>query len=237
MFAYCLADFFNLELWKRGQPISYADARDGINDLVIAATDALSASRLKVEELTIRLYGGWHDRETKSATPARDLISKVIRQYPRRVGTRLRIQIAEAPIFSPHLVLMDTLRRAPYSPSGHLGTTPASCLLGTSCSLPFVAAWLKGRCPENGCPVRTRDVVHARQQKIVDTLITADSLSLVHSQHADALLIASDDDDMIPALLGASTPGISVVHLRRSTLDPGFYDTLLEDANVVIHRW
>lgn len=237
MFAYCLADFFNLELWKRGQPISYADARDGINDLLVAAIDALSLSHVRVEELTVRLYGGWHDRETKSFTPIRDLLAKVVRQYPRRGSIRLRVQIAEAMISYPFLAFTETLRRAPYSPSGHLGAIPSNCLLGNACSLSKVSCWLRGKCPETDCAVKTRDVIYARQQKIVDTLITADSLFLAHSQQADVLLIASDDDDMVPALIGGRMPGTQVFHMRRSRLDPGCYDNFLEEAGVVIYKW
>lgn len=111
------------------------------------------------------------------------------------------------------------------------------CLLGPDrCSLSSFKSWCAGRCPETGCPVHLQDVASRYAQKMIDTLLTADAMAIRYERLADAVVLASDDDDMIPAMLALAASDVSLVHLtkrkRRS-----FYRDVLEREGARIHEW
>ena len=59
------------------------------------------------------------------------------------------------------------------------------------------------------------DVTQRTRQKIVDTLLTADAMAIIQHRLADAVILASDDDDMIPALLALAASDLPLTHMRR----------------------
>lgn len=232
-----MADFFNLRLWRAGREPSFADVRDGIEELVFACFDALGAQGLTANELLVRLYGGWHDAASGSTTRLCGLTSAVIRKFPRRMGARLRIQLAEAPLAAPQFRIKDTVRLAPARTLGQVKLRPHGCVRPGACSLGDLSSWLRGSCPESNCPVSTEDAVEVKQQKIVDTLITADAIDLANSGDTDILMIATDDDDMLPALLSSVRGGIPVFNLYRRDYSLHRYVSFVEDQGVLVFRW
>ena len=72
---------------------------------------------------------------------------------------------------------------------------------------------------------------------MVDTLITADALVIARDQLADVVILASDDADMIPALLALSVSPLQVVHLIRSKPSTNYYRGILEREGLTIHEW
>lgn len=239
MTAYCLADIFNLRLWPSGRRTTYADVRDGISDFLGEVVRAVPSAT----EITVRLYGGWHRRDLDARVDVRLMVAKAIRHLPKRQTThRLRLQLADRPVSSPAPLMLGTLRtsslsrlRADISPSAH-------CLQPADCTLSTFRAWASGHCPLPGCAVRLRDVASQRRQKIVDTLLTTDAMIIAHQAMANAVAIASDDDDMVPALLALVATGLQVVCLRRYQPHPehrfsSYYPDILEDEGVAIHHW
>lgn len=89
--------------------------------------------------------------------------------------------------------------------------------------------------------MRLRDVAARHRQKMVDTLLTADALVISHHALADIVVLASDDHDMIPALLALVESPIEVVYLGRSTGKvsalPAYYAGILELEGATIRRW
>ena len=64
-----------------------------------------------------------------------------------------------------------------------------------------------------GCSTALGDLVKRNEQKLVDTLITADLIYLA-SRHPDVIVIVSSDDDMWPGIRSALALGASVVHIQ-----------------------
>lgn len=235
-FAHCLADFYNLDLAPTGRPPNAADIRDGIFELARATNAAAASIGRTITDLTIRLYGGWHE-ENLGSTPHRVLLSAALRSFPRRVGGRLRIQIAESGIALPHLRLTDTVRQA--APVGRFRTRRVRefCVRGKDCRANDLMRWLDGSCPADGCATSLDLVLQHRHQKAVDTLLTADAVHLAHSGETDLILVASDDDDFLPALLTARATGLEVISMLRRNPERVRYAPLLEDAGVAIYHW
>jgi hypothetical protein len=234
LFAYCLADFFNLQFWPSGRAPVFPDVRDGLDDLVTAAVAALPGA----SEVTFRLYGGWEGDVPYTRAGLRSMTDRAISNMVKRVGrTRLRVELAETPIWDRSLRMQRTVRVA------RLGNVRASvescsrCVDPTHCSVRGLECWLTGRCPATGCSVRLSEVAWTYQQKMVDALLTVDAAVIACDSLADAVLVASDDEDMLPALLALSRTQLSVVHLVRNGPPPPYYEGILELAGVQIRRW
>lgn len=238
MIAYCLADVFNLRLWPRGRDLNYADVRDGLQELVSEAVAAVPSAR----EVTIRLYGGWHGDTPASMVDVPQMVDLAVSRSPRRLGThRVRLQIADHPVWNPSIRMLQSVRDTAATRLRARLTPSPECALPTTCSVPMLASWVGGSCPERGCPVRLRDVARRHRQKMVDTLLTADALVISHHALADVVLLASDDHDMIPALLALVASPIRVVHLGRALGNasplPRYYEDIIELAGATTRRW
>lgn len=234
MFAYCLADFFNLQLWRTGRPPVYSDVRDGLDDLVAAGVSACESA----SEVTFRLYGGWHGQVPESREALREMTSRAVVALCKRLGrTRVRVELADTPVWDRSLILRDTVRVA------RLANVPArvercdECLRPTDCSVPGLGRWFGGKCPEEGCAVKLPQVSWRHQQKMVDTLLTADALAIAHASMCDAVLVASDDADMLPALFALSASDVEVVRMARREPRDEYYEGLLELGGVRTYRW
>ena len=234
MFVHCLADFFNLGLWPTGRPATFADIRDGLDELTgIAISRTPSAS-----EITIRLYGGWHGDVPHTPHRLRDMVTRAIDQAPKRSSrTRLRLELADSPIWDKSIRILRSVRVNQMNRLHAQITSSSTCLDPAACSLASFATWCQGSCPTSGCPVRLATVARTHGQKMVDTLLTADALVIARDQLADAVILASDDADMIPALLALSASPLQVVHLMRSKTIANYYRGILEREGVTIHEW
>lgn len=234
MFGYCLADFFNLGLWPIGRPANHADIRDGLDDLVRACFAAGPSMR----EITVRLYGGWNGPVPESRVTLRDLTESVLRNTPMRLGrTRLRFQLAETPIWDKSLRLLRTVRHSGVRHIHASISVPDDCPNGGHCSLVSFKAWCVGACPDPSCSVALGDVATRHRQKMVDTLMTADALTIAHEGMADVVLVATDDSDLLPGLLALKDSDLQAIHLTRSGHTGGYYRGILERDGVLIHQW
>ena len=234
MIAYCLADFFNLQLLPTGREPNKADVRDGVDELVMAATQVMGSAN----EITVRLYGGWNGDPPHSRVPLREMTEQVLRSYPGRRGpVRLRLQLAEAPVLDPSLRLLRSRRRIHYPQFLASIEVPAACPHQGNCTLKSLRSWSRGHCPDLSCGVQLGDVASGYRQKMVDTLLTADALAIAHEQLADVILIASDDDDMLPAILALKNRSLRTVCLRRRPLSSHYYAGILERDGVTTHQW
>lgn len=235
-FAYCLADFHNLRMSPHGRPLNPADVRDGIFELASAVHAAGLEVGYAISDLTIRFYGGWHE-EGVGPTQHLRVLTAAIRSFPRRLGGRIRIQVADATVSLPHLRFTETVRPAPPPSRFRPPQIHEFCVRGHDCRANDLIRWLDGSCPEPGCRVPLTRILVRRQQKMVDTLMTADAVHLAHSGEADLLIVASDDDDLLPALLSAGASGTAVVSLFRRQPHKVRYGFLLHEAGVRIYHW
>ena len=236
MIAYCLADVFNLDLWPRHKTPVQRDVDDGLSDLVGRVTSAVSSAT----EVTIRLYGGWHRETLTAPIDMRHMMNRTIENNPKRYrAQRIRVQLADHPIWDAATRLPRSLVESPMtrvsvslSPSEH-------CAYPDGYTLEAFRSWCAGRCPDKRCPVLLRQVAQRRRQKMVDTLLTADAMAIIQDGRAHAVVIASDDADMIPALLALSASDLTLTHLRRHVAGGPVapYDHVFQEAGSHIRSW
>ena len=234
MRAYCLADLFNLELWPSGRPPNYADIRDGLGQLA----DRVLTAVPHASEVTTRLYGGWDGNIPAAQSDLRPMVARSIDDMPRRRGRQIfRIELAESPVWDRTVPIRNSVRM---SRATRLRTTvelSRDCLLGPAqCTLASFESWCKGRCPATGCPVRLSDVASRHTQKMVDTLLTADAMAIRYEKLADTVVLASDDHDMVPALLALVASEVELVYLTKRDAR-GFYRDLLEREGARVCAW
>ena len=234
MRAYCLADLFNLDLWPTGRRPGFADVRFGLERL----TDRVLTTVPSAREVTTRLYGGWSGDMPPTQRDLRPMVRRAVASMPRRAGRQVfRLELAEAPVWDRNVPIRNSVRHVRSRRLKTQVENASGCLLGPDrCSLSSFKSWCVGRCPESGCPVHLQDVASRYAQKMIDTLLTADAMAIRYERLADAVVLASDDDDMIPAMLALAASDVSLVHLtkrkRRS-----FYRDVLEREGARIHEW
>ncbi len=185
MFASVLVDYDNVcrtVMPERGPK----DVALNLDELVNAIAFQVPSVVPDVEELQIRLYGGWIDRSGRLTARARWLESE-LPAFRRRVNRlRVRPSVALALALLPDRELVATYRSDT-----------------------------------------------AEGQKMVDGMITVDAVYLaVHEEQT--VLIVSDDDDFVPALIGAhclASRRAKMVLMRRNKArgtapNDGLLDTL-----------
>lgn len=236
MIAYCLADLFNLELWPRHRPPVYPEVAEGLRELVGRVSSAVPSA----SEVTIRLYGGWHRESLDVPVDLRHMMNRAIEHGPKRYGKqRVRMQLADHPIWDPSISLLRSLRDVPVTRLNFRMTKSEGCFSPATCTFEALRTWCSGKCPEPGCSVKLRHLARQTRQKMVDTLLTADAMAIIQGRLAHAVVLVSDDADMIPALLALSASELRLTHLRRRVAtDPGeMYDSVLHETNFHTEQW
>ena len=234
MFAYCLADFFNLQLWPTGRSPVYSDVRDGLDDLVSAGVSAAG----NASEVIFRLYGGWHGDVPDSRDALREMTGRATEALTKRLGrTRVRVELADTPIWDRSVRLLSTVQIARLANVPARVERCAECVHPSACTVGDLGSWFGGKCPQEGCPVKLPQVAWRHQQKMVDSLLTADAVTIAHTGLCDVVLIASDDADMLPALLALSASDLEAVRMARRESRHEYYEGLLELGGVRTYRW
>lgn len=180
-----------------------------------------------------RIYGGWYDKQRLSVR-ARTLRSEIENGFPsvvslsnlgRRSGIHVSAELALALSISPSTDLLNTYRLhgAPRNLRARDYPFTRCALAGSGCPLQGTYHFLKkGRCPERRCNVRLGDVITRPEQKLVDTMLTAD-LVYAAARRPSTVVVASNDDDLWPAIHTAVNLGTTVHHVHpvggRSTPD------------------
>lgn len=191
--------------------------------------DALPAGT----EVLARLYGGWYDQHRLSPA-ARALERDIGGSFPSAVslstlGHRIRVsaELALALSISPAAELMNTyrVRGAPSSLRPRRYPFTGCARSEDGCPLRGTYELLgRKRCPEPECSARLRNVIMQPQQKLVDTMLTADLLYAA-MRRPTTVIVASNDDDLWPAIHSAVNLGTTVhhVHPRAGRRTPEVY--------------
>jgi hypothetical protein len=201
---------------------------------------SLVSDNPQIDEIQIRLYGGWYDLQglTQRGT---QLAQEIASSFPllfasnRRISCRVFCEIASALAVAPADLLLHTFRKRSGMRSRLTISPNVNCANPASCTLNAVAAWSmrQGICPQAGCMVTARDAFLFDEQKLVDTLLCCDILTFASGPSSSPVYVASDDDDLIPALLLGSKQGGRVRILKeRTRVRQTAYAPLLSQYNV-----
>lgn len=195
--------------------------------------DALISSHYPAtREVSIRLYGGWYDEQGLSRDGTK-LSQELGESFPLTLFggdgkiRYVRCEIASSLVDSRGDLFHATLRHRhglnPFIRDPH----PARCIDQANCTISVVMKWSRNGCPTPGCPVRSVEAFRCFQQKLVDTLICCDLLSLAIADPATSVFLISEDDDFVPALVLAGLRGAAIWHVRTKPKKVRVYDQLL----------
>ena len=219
---------------------SVADYQSVFEEVVSGIISDATKTTSERREFTFRFYGGWID-SVGDPTDLHNMLVQCINRHRKTYRqSRIIFEVAMSPIFLNGMRLEATLRTEPWRrPDGRV-TPDATCgktgATGRCAEISQLNLWLKGKCPAGDCSARLCNVAGRQGQKIVDTLIVADSITASATSIYDRIIVLSADDDMIPGVLYA-TGNRGKVSLARFNYSAGTgrYDTLLSSNGIVIH--
>ncbi len=172
--------------------------------------------------LHLRLYGGWF--EQTSASRRAQLLAAEVARFPHPVvlddgAAQLRVitsaELAYGPIDEPRLFFTHTFRRRASFSGLECKRHPLDgCGAPDACALGALPSFLSTNvCPTVGCNASTATTLLRAEQKLTDTLIVADLLSIARRQEIAAGLV-SNDDDMWPGIRAALNWGLAIYHVH-----------------------
>ena len=221
MQAHVLVDYHNLPRSVRNS---------GTVSIARTLDELVQAHVPKTDEVHIRLYGGWYDEAGLSNDGSR-LTQEIGRNFPIALSERrgqiryIFCEIASSLIESRSDLLPATVRRAHGLGWFEKQAHPSGCVDLPGCTISTVMNWSRRGCPSTNCPVTHFEAFTAKQQKLVDTLLCCDLLSVAGAE--SRTLVVSEDDDLIPALLLAGSRGARIWHVRSKGDKVRLYDGML----------
>jgi hypothetical protein len=230
MDAYCLIDWDNLSDRKLSH---------GIVALAHSIFNIASRIDPALDDVILRCYGGWYDAAGLTRRGTR-LAQAIQSAFPiiKRQGTTLKYvkaTLASSNLDTPIVVFDQTVRQRGGLPNLWRGAI--ACSVPANCSVNTVISWSRyKKCPEQPCAVLTSQAFQRHEQKLVDTLLTTDILSLSRDNAPFTVFVATDDDDMVPPMLVGATWGGRIVQLRESGRRRA-YDHHLTSSGVQIQLW
>ena len=154
--------------------------------------------------------------------------------YPTRFGrVRVFVTIADSLLAVAEEPLPLTVREKGGFGPFQLHWPARACQVQTGrCGLHELDAWRKGRCPNyQVCGLRHDNVVVSRRQKLVDSMIVADTIHAATTE--DWVAVVSNDDDMVPGVLTASAHSRKIALLRFGRRQPSPYDAILASRKLL----
>lgn len=210
-----LVDYDNVERTARQKGVTGVIHRI----LHLLPEDVLSP----MTHVVTRIYGGWYD-DRQLTTAAKALRDDINGNFPSTVPLSasrrpneilVSVELALAPSITPEVDMMNTYRVRNAPRNLRVKDHPfARCALPNSgCPLHGTHHLLKrNRCPETECPIRVRDVITRTEQKLVDTMLTADLVFA--ARRPSTVVVASNDDDLWPAIYTAVHLGTTIHHVH-----------------------
>jgi hypothetical protein len=211
---YVLVDYDNVERGDRVRGLAY---------LALKILDSVGANRFAPNDRAeFRLYGGWYESAALSSR-AQALVADAQAQFPTAfslgvAGTlarvRVTVDLARSMIIDPQIPLLNTYRRRTGVSNVESRPLPwAGCVNPNGCSvLPLQHFLANSECPAATCPVRPEEILQRAEQKLVDTMLTADLIKL--STPGVSIAVVSSDDDMWPGIKTALLHGARIIHVH-----------------------
>jgi hypothetical protein len=208
-----LVDYANLSIQARTRGLAY------IAEQILQTSTFLQAPTSA--RIHFRLYGGWY-AESGPTRLAQTLATELEREFPRSIilssGSlnpfTIHMELAYALIAEPAKHLLRTYRREGHVEGIQCREPAAGGCTRSPCPLNVVESFFRtGACPERSCLVEPRMLLFRGQQKLIDTMLTADFIHLAQTDPR-ILCIVSSDDDLWPGIRMALLRDRTVVHVH-----------------------
>jgi hypothetical protein len=212
---YILIDYDNLPpLLKANGPRAIADH---LQSRLITSFPSYFPGDIRFD---VRFYGGWHARQALTPRGSRLLMEVqqyfpfVIRDVPNSRVLTINAFVAEGMISLPQQILPHTYRQRPENPrSSSVKNKRALNCLHNGCPADALASLFDtGACPVSSCSRSIGDLITKSEQKLVDTMLVADTIHLASVSERKIILVSSDDD-MWPGMLSAMQLGATIFHV------------------------
>jgi hypothetical protein len=177
----------------------------------------------------IRFYGGWYE-ENRPTRLAEALIREIATDFPTLIGIpgasggrpfTASAELAYSLEADPRRHLFHTLRIRGSPPV--LRVREEHACDKPDCPMAVLREIAEeGGCPAEGCECELNQVLYKAEQKLVDTMMTADLIELGADKDS-VLCVVSSDDDLWPGIRVATLRGAHVVHVVNSRKNSGKY--------------
>jgi len=222
-FAYSWTDDFN---WLKTE----------FNELI---NQALAVNR-KADFISFRLYGGWMENglQTNISFKIQQAIAS-FKFFPffnkaERIFVHGEIELVTRLISIPNMEWDDTVRTRSGIPRLRLAGSglPAGCV-GTNENCPVrilyrFAEKKTKECPVAGCQATNKSAFKVVEQKMIDTMLSCDIISLSDDPRVEGIIVVSDEFDLLPPIVMAVENGKKqsrqVVLLKKKRLSA--HDTI-----------
>ena len=220
--------------------VSHIDPRQGLHHVVKSILKKLPKDLLPHGTyIAVRLYGGWY-RSSQLSRRAQDLSIQISRYFPgtlslgtdnmRRV-VFVSVELARSLLIDPSQDILNTYRVRDVPSNLRPKALPfQACAQKSMCPLVGAHKLLQtGRCPDSSCGVRIADVITRHEQKLVDTMLTADLIHSASSGISD-IVVVTNDDDLWPGIRTAIFLGVFVhhIHPQKGRSTPTYYSSTVK---------
>jgi uncharacterized LabA/DUF88 family protein len=176
--------------------------------------------------LNYRLYGGWYEKETLTRK-AQEITIEIQNEYPelyqpivnpgkeKKARIRISAELAYSMLVDPNHHLVRTVRQRKTYRSVRVQSPKSNGCERDDCFLKGIKGFFsKGRCTHHECDLKADDLLNEkREQKLVDTMLSADLLHLVSEGH-NTVVVVTSDDDLIPAVRQALLNDMQIIHIH-----------------------
>ena len=204
-----LIDYDNIEVTDQAKGLIY---------LVETILSKMSPHEINEKNAVVRLYGGWYENNNITRR-AQKLNIDINHNFPRLVSMSdfktqviVTVELATSLTVRPSIHLFNTYRKNGI-PSGLKARHPINngCSRSGCLVIPVYNFVNEGICSE--CRSTKIDQIFFRhEQKLVDTMLTSDMISIARQDLKYA--IVSSDDDFWPGILTSISLGSIVYHFH-----------------------
>ncbi len=214
-----------------------------LKQLVHTVTASIQSLQAPVY-FTLRAYGGWYsgnsitDERYEAITYYQDYCPTVLKTEAGLV--RLSLQFAdELAVSQERKAKVPITHTVNVRGSSEIKITKSltdKCH-ASGCELTEVRKWVRKKtaCGASHCGHQFSDFFQRQEQKQVDVHLALDLVWLAARESSDtAIVVVSDDIDILPAIIQASlqNPKRLLLHVRSATRRPTYQDALLSDLGI-----
>jgi len=205
-----------------------------------------------INYISLRLYGGWFKNSflTQRGSEVSSIIRQIQNIFPivkNRKIIRGEIELAVSLIYFPEHQLDNTLKEKKGLPKARIAKNLDLTICEANkpnCPVKILNRFTSNKsCQITGCAHTNTTAFSAPQQKMVDTLITADIISISLKEETNSIYIFSEDIDCVPGILLASKINKerqSKINLVVSYQRKGAFNQFLEifnTNNIQLIQW
>lgn len=227
--------------------IDHDNVKEAYSDPKAVVTTALNnlSNTADIIQCTLRAYGGWFEGTTPTESRHQALLSyqefcpALIRTNRgfARIAFEFADELAMTRLRTSKIEVRYTVALRQKVDPIVASASHQNCA-EPSCELRKIRKWARGKsaCPLTACPHTFVTFFKRRQQKQVDVHLAVDFMWFASTCDADtALILASDDYDLYPALLHASiqNPGKTLIRLHSQPSPPTYSTEMLARLGLV----